>query len=186
MMKVLTVTGYKPFEMNISALNDPRIAYIKAVIKRKLLTFIDQGLEWILVTGQQGIELWTCEVVFDLKQTYPIRLAIVPPFDQQESRWPESLQNNYQEVLAQADFMKLLYDTTYSGPYQLKAKNSFVINKSDACLCLVDLDHPGSVRYILEEAQAKTNYPVYYITPLDLEDQIYMILDEQEDYHNSD
>ncbi|WP_182199377.1 SLOG family protein [Paraliobacillus salinarum] len=181
-MKVLAVTGYKPHEMNISSINDQRIQFIKATIKKKLLHLIDDGIEWILVSGQIGVELWTCEVVLELKKDYPIKLAIIPPFQEQESRWPEALQAQYQSILMEADFVQLLYESTYQGVYQFQAKNKFIVNKSDACLLLIDEEFHGSNQYFLEEATIKhnsSNYPIYYITPFDLDDTMQEILEEE-------
>lgn len=58
-MKILTVTGYKPMELNIFKEGDPRIAFIKAAIEKRLIYFIEEGLEWVLISGQMGVELWT-------------------------------------------------------------------------------------------------------------------------------
>ncbi|GAA5415333.1 UPF0398 protein YpsA [Paraliobacillus ryukyuensis] len=187
-MKVLTVTGYKPHEMNISSINDERITYIKETIKRRLRVFLEEGLEWILVSGQIGVELWTCEVTLELQEEYPIQLAVIPPFDQQDSKWPEGLQEKYQLILMEADFVQLLYDSAYKGPYQFQAKNKFLTDKSDACLLLLDEDNPGSVKFFLEEAQSKSeisNYPMFTITPFDLEDTAQEIQNEQGENWNS-
>lgn len=55
--------------------------YLKAFIKHKLLQYIDEGLEWVLIQGQLGIELWTAEVVIDLRVEYPdLKLGIITPF----------------------------------------------------------------------------------------------------------
>ncbi|MFB1049350.1 SLOG family protein [Paraliobacillus sp. JSM ZJ581] len=182
-MNVLAVTGYKPHEMNISSVNDQRIRYIKETIKRRLLHLINEGIQWVLVSGQMGVEIWTCEVVIELKRVYAIKLAIVPPFDGQETRWPESIQQLYQNILMEADFVQLLYESTYKGAYQFKAKNKFMVDKSDACLLMIDEEFPGSNRFFLEEAMHKHKhvaYPIYYMTPLDLEDTMQAMIEEEQ------
>ncbi len=55
MTKILTVAGYKPMELNIFKPDDERITYIKAAIRKRLLAFIEEGLEWVLISGQTGI-----------------------------------------------------------------------------------------------------------------------------------
>ena len=69
-MKILHVTGYKPTELGIFKENDPRIVFIKAALEKRLRTFIEEGLEWIIISGQMGIELWAAAVIMDLKETY--------------------------------------------------------------------------------------------------------------------
>lgn len=41
------------------------------MIKKKLIDLIEDGLEWVLISGQLGVELWAAEVVIDLKNQYP-------------------------------------------------------------------------------------------------------------------
>lgn len=171
-MRILTVTGYKPMELGVFKEDDPRIAFIKAAIEKRLIAFIEEGLEWVLVSGQMGVELWTVEVVMDLKETYDIQVAIMPPFENQENRWPEPLQEKYQELIMVADFYKPIYQGDYKGAFQFKAKNMWLVDKSDGSLLLMDDEHRGSNRFYYEAARAVEGYPVYVITPDDLDDAV--------------
>nr|WP_163537774.1 SLOG family protein [Gracilibacillus sp. YIM 98692] len=174
-MRILTVTGNKPMELNIMNENDSRIAYIKQAIQQRLISLLDEGLHWVLVTGQMGVELWTCQVVLDLKKQYDIKLGIFPPFMEFEARWPDGYQALFQEMIAQADFYQPLYQQTYQGPHQFINKDLWLIHKSDGSLILVDEEHPGSVKYFLEKAKHsayQSNYSIQYITPNDLEEVV--------------
>ncbi len=182
MVKVLTVTGYKPMELNIFKVDDHRITYIKAAIRKRLIVFIEEGLEWVIVSGQMGVELWAAEVVQELQAEYAIKLAVIPPFENQEQRWPESIQQAYQEITLQADFHKPLYVGNYKGSYQFTAKNKWLISKSDGCLVLMDVEYPGSVHYFYREAKEVDHYPVYLITPADLDDVVEEIRMADPDY----
>ena len=61
-MKTVYVTGYKSFELNIFKDDMKEVDYLKQFIEHKLLQYIDEGLEWVLIQGQIGIELWAAEV----------------------------------------------------------------------------------------------------------------------------
>ncbi|HHU19479.1 MAG TPA: DUF1273 domain-containing protein [Bacilli bacterium] len=175
MEKTMAVTGYKSYELNIRSAKDERLPYIKHALKQRLIRFIENGGEWILTSGQLGIELWTCEIVDELKGEYPIKYAIIPPFNNQEKRWSEQDQELYHRLIPEADYYALLYKDDYKGPYQFTAKDSWLIEKSDCCLMLVDDQFPGSVKYFMERAinySERNNYPIYYITPFDLNDMI--------------
>ncbi len=42
---------------------------------------MDEGLEWVLIQGQMGIELWTAEVVIELQRTYDsLKFAVITLF----------------------------------------------------------------------------------------------------------
>lgn len=183
-MKILTVSGYQPIELNIFDFDDKRIYYLKKAIEKRLISFIDEGLEWVLVSGQIGVELWTAEVVLELKKTYNISLAIVPPFQNQEKNWPEPYQQQYQKLIYLADFYQSIYEDDYKGAYQFRAKNQWFIEKSDACLLLMDEEHPENMRYFLGVAKEKDHYPIYYITPFDIEDIVEEIRMMDPDYWN--
>ncbi|MCA1023252.1 SLOG family protein [Halobacillus litoralis] len=175
-MKTLVVTGYKPMEMGIFKQQDEKVIFVKETIKRRLLTYIDEGLEWVLVSGQMGVELWTAEVVLDLKEEeYAVNLGVIPPFENQQERWPEDLQMIYEEVTMTADFFQPVYNKGYEAPYQFKARDQFLIEHSDACLVLYDEETEGSPRFFLnmaEKAVENGGYQILYITPFDLEETV--------------
>lgn len=183
-IKVLAITGYRPMEMNIFNERDDRIKFIKRAVKKRLLQLIDEGLEWVLVSGQRGVEMWSAEVVLDLKEQYDIRLAIVPPFFNQAKRWPGDLQFKYEELLMLADFAEPIFQDEYKGPYQFQAKDLWLIEKSDACLLLLDEENPGSVQYFREKAMVARNYPIFTITPFDLEEVVLQMQMEDPSFWN--
>lgn len=175
-MNVLYVTGYQPRELNIYSPNDKKVEIIKYALQKRLLAFIEEGLEWIMISGQLGVEMYAAEIVLELKESYEIKLAVIPPFENHESRWPEGLQEHYYYIAEQADFVETIYQGEYKGPYQFKARDKWILEKSDACLMVVDEDTAGSNRFFLDEAarfiQGNQEYPIYKITPFDLEDAV--------------
>ena len=181
-MKTIVVSGYKSTELGIFKENDPRVAFIKAAIEKRLISFIEEGLEWVIITGQLGVEMWTAEVVLDLKDNYDINIAMIPPFENQENRWPDPLKEKYQELTFIVDFFQPLYKGEYKGPYQFQAKNKWLVDKSDGCLLLMDEDNQGSNKYLYDIAKVKEGYQVYLITPIDLEDIVEEIRMNDPDY----
>lgn len=170
-MKIIAVSGYKPAELNIFKENDPRISIIKAALQKRLIQFIEEGLEWVIISGQMGVELWTADIIFTLQEEYDIKLGVFPPFENQESRWPEPLKEKYEELMMLADFFQPIYKGDYKGAYQFKAKNMWLVDKSDACLLLMDDEFPGSNRFFHHAAkEAGEAYAIYTITPADLDD----------------
>ncbi|MEC1260582.1 DUF1273 domain-containing protein [Bacillus swezeyi] len=171
-MKVLAVTGYKPFEMGIFKHDDQALFYIKKAIENRILALLDEGLEWILISGQLGAELWAAEVAFSLQEEYPdLKVAVITPFLEQEKKWNEQNKEHYESVLAQSDYTESLTHRPYESPVQFKQKNRFFIEKSDALLILYDEEKEGSPVYMLNEAKKareKRDFPIYMITMDDL------------------
>lgn len=57
MFKTMYFTGYKSYELQIFNEHTPEVTYLKKFITQKLIQYIEQGLEWVLIQGQLGIEL---------------------------------------------------------------------------------------------------------------------------------
>ena len=55
-MTSLLVTGYKSFELGIFKDKDPKVTIIKKAIKRDLKRFLDDGVDWMIFTGNLGFE----------------------------------------------------------------------------------------------------------------------------------
>jgi uncharacterized phage-like protein YoqJ len=177
---VLSISGYKPFELGIFKKDHPSALFIKAAIKKSLLTLLEEGLEWVLISGQLGVELWAAEVVFDLKKDFPnVKLAVITPFLDQEAQWNENNKEWYQSVLAAADFIDSVTKKGYEKPWQFRLKNQFFIEKSDGLLLLYDQEKEGSPKYLYELAmqyQKDRDYSIELITFYDLQ----MIVEDEQ------
>jgi uncharacterized phage-like protein YoqJ len=178
--KVLAISGYKPFELGIFKKDHPSVVFIKAAIKKALIPMVEEGLEWVLISGQLGVELWAAEVVFELQMEFPdIKLAVITPFLNQEASWNENNKEWYESVLAQADFIDSVTKKEYEKPLQFRLKNQFFIQKSERLLLLYDQEKEGSPKYLYEMAlqySKKYTYPIELITFYDLQ----MIVEEEQ------
>jgi uncharacterized phage-like protein YoqJ len=185
LIKVLAISGYKPFELGIFKNDHPSVTFIKAAIKKELFQMLEEGLEWVLISGQLGVELWAAEVVFELKSEFPdVKLAVITPFLDQEASWSENNSEWYKSTLVQADFIDSVTKKGYEKPWQFRLKNQFFIEKSDALLLLYDQEKEGSPKYIYEMAlqyQNNHSYPIQLITFYDLQ-----VIVEEEELKRSD
>jgi uncharacterized phage-like protein YoqJ len=184
MTKTVVVTGYKAHELGIFTEKHPAVQYLKKTIERKLIPLIEEGLEWVIISGQLGVELWSAEVVFELQNHYSdLKLAVLTPFLKQESRWKEDTQQYYESVLSRADFVRAISNRPYESPAQLRMKNEFLIEKSDALLVLFDEERPGSPEFYLKAARKKQKIDASYeILTISFEEVNMVIQDETNSY----
>ncbi|XQY90350.1 DUF1273 domain-containing protein [Metabacillus sp. HB246100] len=184
-MKVLTVSGYKSFELGIFKNDDQAVTYIKKAIEKILKNYLEDGLEWVMISGQMGVELWTAEVVFDLQLDYPnLKLAILTPFLNQDSKWNETNKEFYEFIVSQADYVDSITKREYDSPLQFRQKNEFLITKSDGLLLVYDEEKQGSPKFLLDSAKRKqenTDFLIELITFQDLQDVV-----EEENIKNSE
>ncbi|TWI58969.1 DUF1273 domain-containing protein [Halalkalibacter nanhaiisediminis] len=182
-MKTIAVSGYKAHELGIFDQKHKGIYFIKKALEQRLRSFAEEGLEWVIISGQLGVELWAAEVVYSLKENFPhLQLAILTPFLKQEEKWQESTRDYYLDILNQADFVDSITKRPYDSPAQLRLKNEFIISKADGLLLLYDEEKPGSPTYYLEIAkkrQMTDEFPIYTITPTDLD---LLVQEEQADF----
>ncbi len=181
-VKTIAVSGYKAHELGIFDQKHKGIFFIKKALENRLRLLAEEGLEWVIISGQLGVELWAAEVVFSLKEEFPeLHLAVLTPFLQQEERWQDPTKNYYQDILKQADFVDSITNRPYDSPAQLRLKNEFIISKAEGLLLLYDEEKPGSPTYYLEIAkkrQVNEDFPILFITPTDLD---LLVLEEQFD-----
>lgn len=170
MLKVLAVTGYKPYELNIFTNDHPAVAYIKKAIEKRLIALLEEGLEWVVISGQLGVELWAAEVVYELQEVYPhLQLAVLAPFLHQEERWKEENREYYELIVSQADFFDYITKRPYENPAQFRLKNEFILAKSDGLLIVYDEEREGTPKFMLHMAKKKEHYPIFSISFADLQ-----------------
>ncbi|PGT87409.1 DUF1273 domain-containing protein [Bacillus sp. AFS040349] len=178
-MKVLTISGYKSFELGIFKNDDQAVGYIKKAIEKTLTGFVEEGLEWVIISGQMGVELWAAEVVFDLQLHYSdLKLAVLTPFLNQESKWNEANQEYYEFILSQADIVDSITKREYESPFQFRQKNEFLVHKSDGVLLVYDEEKEGSPKYLLEAARKKQQTTSYTISLIDFS-ELQTIVEEE-------
>ncbi|WP_433742778.1 DUF1273 domain-containing protein [Falsibacillus pallidus] len=180
MTQVLMVTGYKPFELGIFNNDDPAVRIIKKALKKEIKRKAEEGLEWVLVSGQQGVELWAAEMVLELKEeNYDIQLAVLTPFIDQHSKWKEPQKEYYELVTSQADFLGTISNQPYTNPDQFRNRDRIFLHKSDGLLALYDPEKEGSPKFILELAEKYQEVRDFPIRTIDFYELQTIIEDEQ-------
>lgn len=168
MYKSIYVTGYKPYELNIFNENAKEVSYLKAFIKQKLVGYLEEGLEWVLIQGQLGIELWAASCVIELKESYPeLKLGIIPPFQNHTEKWREQQQSIYQVIASKADYVNTVFHSGYEGPHQFQAADQFMLEYTEMTMLIYDDEREASPKYFkskLVDFMAQTNYTCDVVT----------------------
>lgn len=174
-MNRVLVMGYKASELGIFSLKHKGIEIIKKAIKKQIIALIDEGLEWVIVSGQWGVELWAAEAVLELQQEESynhLRLAVITPFLEQEEKWSDEKKSIYEGVMQKANYVNSVTKSKYDGPWQFKEKNKFLLRNSDGMILLYDEEQEGSPKFIKEQASRLAqlqNYRIISITASDLQ-----------------
>ncbi|WEV61204.1 SLOG family protein [Streptococcaceae bacterium ESL0729] len=152
-MKSILVCGYKDFELGIFKDNDQKVSLIKAVIRKKLLNLIDQGVEWFIFGGNKGFEFWVLEIVNELKEEYDLKTASIFAFENHGESWNEAAKSKL-ALFKGADYISYAYNH-YENPGQFKEYNKFLLSHTDGIFCFYDSENPNNLKYLfalIEEA----------------------------------
>jgi uncharacterized phage-like protein YoqJ len=181
LIKRLLLSGYKSQELGIFDNKHVGITYIKKAILKKLSYLLEEGLEWVIISGQLGVELWAAEVVLELKEKeHPnLNLAVITPYLDQEKNWKEDKQEYYNGIIGRADFVSAVSKQPYQGPWQLKAKNAFLMDHSDALLLVYDEEKEGTPKYMFQEAVRRSESEEYTLLTINSYDLQSIIEEDQ-------
>ena len=173
MINRLVITGYKAHELGIFNDKHPGIGIIKKALENRLTPLLDSGLEWVILSGQPGVETWAAETVIDLQELYPeLKFAVITPFEEQDKNWNEAKKEAYQFILVHADYSVSLTKRPYEAPWQFIERDKFLLRNSDGILIVYDEDNDGSPKFMKKMAlkfAETSNYEVLTITADDLQ-----------------
>lgn len=172
-IKRLYITGYKSAELGIFQANDPKISIIKQCLEKQLISYLENGLNWVIISVNLGIEIWAAEVVEELKKNYPeLKLGIIYPFKDFGSNWNEQNKEQQKKIENLADYCNSVSHQPYYSPIQYQNHTKFLLEHTDGCLVIYDPEYTGKTAYFLEKAQQfskKRNYTIQQITMDDLQ-----------------
>ena len=165
MVSVLVV-GYKAFDLGIFGDKDQRLKIIKAAIRRDLIYLLENGMKWLVFTGNLGFEVWVLEVAKELQEEYNFQLATIFIFENQGENWNEANQEklaNFKNV----DFIKYAYPS-YENPSQFRTYNQFLLESTDGAYLFYDEENETKLMYLYRMMKENKQYHIKKLTFDDL------------------
>ncbi|MEY8463412.1 DUF1273 domain-containing protein [Streptococcus merionis] len=152
----LLLSGYKQTDLGIFNEKDPRLKVIKMAIRRDLLSLLDEGLEWLIFTGNLGFEYWVLEEALQLQEDYGLQLACILPFKTHGQNWSEQNQEKLAKFKS-LDFVKVVYPH-YENPSQFRNYHQFLIDHTDGAYLFYDSENETNLKYLYEKLQNQDDY----------------------------
>lgn len=165
MVSVLVV-GYKAFDLGIFGDKDQRLKIIKAAIRRDLIYLLENGMKWLVFTGNLGFEVWVLDVAKELQEEYNFQLATIFIFENQGENWNEANQEklaNFKNV----DFIKYAYPS-YENPSQFRTYNQFLLESTDGAYIFYDEENETKLKYLYQMMKENKQYHLKKLTFDDL------------------
>lgn len=154
-MKACAFTGHRPksfpWKYNETA---PDCVLLKEVLARQIKALADRGVADFFSGMAQGVDLWSSQIVLDLKKKNPaLKLHCVLPCKGQESKWPASAQERYRSILAQAN--EIVYvGQEYSRDCMLN-RNRYMVDHASILLAVYNGAYRSGTGMTVRYAQSK-------------------------------
>ena len=165
MVSVLVV-GYKAFELGIFDEKDLRLKMIKTAIRRDMIYLLENGMKWLIFTGNLGFESWVLDVAKELQEEYDLQLATIFLFENQGENWNEANQEKL-DRFKKVDFVKFAYPK-YENPSQFREYNQFLLENTDGAYLFYDEENETKLKYLYQKIKENEQYAIKKLTFDDL------------------
>jgi uncharacterized phage-like protein YoqJ len=129
---ILAGTGHRPNYPKMGGYNIPNPQYNN--ICQQTTELIQQLQPEKIISGMAlGFDLWLAKIAIDLQ----IPLIAAVPFAGQETMWQPHQKYEYQQLLSQANEVKIVSPGTYSAA-KMQIRNQWMVNHCDTLLACYD------------------------------------------------
>lgn len=140
-------TGHRPEKLGCG----------EATAKAKLCHAIDEAIQDGYVTFisgmARGVDIWGAELVLERRATNPaLHLICALPYAGFEQRWSPQWQMRYQEILQQADLIKVICSSYSMAAFQ--KRNKWMVDHSSRLIAIYN-GTPSGTRNTIEYAKRK-------------------------------
>ena len=157
-MNSLLIMGYTSFDLGIFNEKDIKVSIIKKTIRRKLINFLEEGLRWIIFTGNLGFEYWALEVAKELQTDYDFQIGTIFSFETHGQNWNEANQSKL-ALFKQVDFVQYAYDA-YQNAGQFREYHHFLISNANGAFVFYDEENETKLKYLVSQLNQAENFSV--------------------------
>lgn len=152
---ICAFTGHRPGHFSFGYQEDhPDCVRIKNAIGQAVSALAERGVSTFISGMAQGVDLWAArEVLRQRENREELRLMAVQPFSGQADRWPESLRDEYNEILMMSD-ERLCLHPAYT-PYCMMERNRWMVDHAGILLAVYDGSASGGTAATVRYAQSK-------------------------------
>ena len=102
---------------------------------KQIKLLADSGVTDWLSGMAQGVDLWTAEIVLDLKKKNPaLRLHCIRPGEGQEVKWSAAEQERYHSILKRAD--EVVFVSRAYHPDCMLERNRYMVDRASILLAV--------------------------------------------------
>lgn len=149
-MKTL-IAGYRPYELGIFKNNDPKKEVLTDFLRHKIREYLETGTEWFIIQGYTGIELYSAKCILEFREDYDVGLAVLKPFHDFDERYKDEEKIVLNEILAECDFHRFIFEKPYANPGMFRQINRFLLENTDQAMIVYDEETTSKTRFLYNE-----------------------------------
>ena len=147
-------TGHRPEKLIRSERS------IRKDLEQQIRQAIADGLNVYISGMARGVDIWAAQIVIRLRsEGYPVKLICACPYDGFEKGWSQDWQQQYNDVLAVADFVKYVCAGYSRSCFQVR--NEWMVNHAARVIAVFNGEKSGTKNTI--DYAAKVGVPVSII-----------------------
>lgn len=156
-------TGYRPSKLPFFGEDDPLCAALKVRINAEIQKLAEDGAVEFYSGMALGVDIWSAELVLELKKTYPeIQLIAMLPCRNQDAKWNLRDKERYHSVLDQCDKVMCLNESYTDGC--MLQRNRALVDISDVLIAVFD-GKSGGTKYTVDYAHSRGR-DIRFISPV--------------------
>ena len=145
-------SGYRPAKlpwgMNES---DPRCQSLKLRLRHAVEAAIDEGYCHFICGMAQGVDLYCCELLLELRKEHPITVEAAIPCLTQADTWPADQRERYRSLVAGCDVETVVQEAYTPGCMQ--RRNRYMVDHASMLIAVFDGQEGGTratIQYAME------------------------------------
>ena len=87
MIKSLLVAGYSAYDLGIFSDSDKKLVVIRKAIDDYLESYLDNGLEWVILGGNLGFEYYVLQEAKKYQKSHGLKISTIFPFETHGANW---------------------------------------------------------------------------------------------------
>ena len=169
-MTTALIMGYSNFDLGVFDEKDIRLKIIKKAILRDLESLAEEGINWLVFTGNLGFESWVLDVANEMKEEYDFNLATIFDFETHGENWNEANRLKLSQF-KQVDFVKYAYPK-YEHVGQLRDYQRFLLENTDLAYFFYDSENETKLKFMDTLMKNQEGYRIKRLTFEDLNELV--------------
>ncbi|WP_261058602.1 SLOG family protein [Streptococcus mitis] len=161
-MTTALIMGYSNFDLGVFNEKDIRLKIIKKAIRRDLESLAEEGINWLVFTGNLGFESWVLDVANEMKEEYDFNLATIFDFETHGENWNEANQ------LKLSQFKQVDAYPKYEHMGQLRDYQRFLLENTDLAYFFYDPENETKLKFMDTLMKNQEGYRIKRLTFEDL------------------